>query len=123
MRRRPVIIAGALLAMTFAVGGLAGMAFEEAFGIDWFEFLDVDPEPGRAILADLRLNDAQKATIEDIFERQEDELEAYWEGRLPELRTIVYKTDAEIRAVLNDNQRVLFDQRIKAREGKAGSNN
>ena len=121
MKRRPAAIAGVMLAVTFAVGGLTGMAFEEALGIDWFEFLDRNASPDRAMLADLGLTASQKATIGDIFARQENHLAAYWEGRLPEIRTIVARTDEEIREVLTAEQRVLFDQRLRARERKVKS--
>lgn len=115
MKRQAKFTATILLALTFSLGGLAGMAFEEGLGLDWFEFLDADPAPGQAILADLHLSESQKLEIENIFEQQEDDLEDYWEGRLPELKTIVEKADNQIRTVLTPQQRVIFDERIKHR--------
>ena len=42
MRRRGQLAAALLLLLTFSVGALSGMAAEEAFGLDWFDFLDED---------------------------------------------------------------------------------
>ena len=40
MRPRARAVGVLLLAASFAVGSLAGMAAEEALGLDWFDFLD-----------------------------------------------------------------------------------
>ena len=45
---RTRLVAGGMIAIAFAVGGLAGMAVEESLGLDWFDFLDED-EVDRAL--------------------------------------------------------------------------
>lgn len=119
MTRRPGTVAALLLALTFAVGALAGMALEEALGIDWFEFLDEDEnDAGNGLLAGLNLTDAQRARAEQILEREEDRLEDYWEGRLPEIQELLRQTYAEIRAILDADQHLLFDQRVRELDGR-----
>jgi len=114
MTRRPRVVAAALLLLTFLVGGLAGMATEEALGIDWFDFLDADSRSEeRGMLADLGLSDAQRASVDEILERRAARLEAYWESRLPEMRTLVAESYDQIRAVLDEPPRDRFDARIR----------
>ena len=111
--RRNRAIAAALLALVFAVGGLAGMAVEEALGIDWFEFLDEDGRRGEGLLDDLGLTSEQKATAKQLLERQEDSLEAYWEARLPEINGILAGSYAEVRKLLTPEQQTKFDRRVR----------
>lgn len=119
MRRGPKIVAASLLALSFLVGGLVGMALEEALGIDWFEFLDEDyDEEGDRLLAGLDLTRDQRARAEVILERQEDRLEGYWESRLPEIQRIMDEGYAEIRGILTPDQQGEFDQRVRALEGR-----
>ncbi len=74
--RQPKLVAALLLALTFAVGGLAGMALEEALGIDWFEFLDEDHDESEdQLLVGLNLTRDQRNQAERILEREEDRLE------------------------------------------------
>ena len=115
MNRRPRLAAGALLLLTFIVGGLAGMALEEAAGLDWFDFLDEDNQPTAGqILAGLDLTPDQRSRIGEILEEQDERLEVYWRGRIPEMRTIVATSFEEIREVLSPAQRETFDERIRA---------
>lgn len=119
MKARGKLVAGTLLLLMFAVGALAGMAAEEAFGIDWFEFLDEDRDGGaHHLLAGLDLSKAQRERAERILDRQEDQLEHYWETRLPEIRGILDQSYAEIRADLTPEQQRLFDRRIRALDGR-----
>lgn len=116
MSPRPRIVASLLLLLAFAVGGMAGMALEEALGLDWFDFLDEDnaPEQGQ-LLAGLGLSAEQQERIAAILETQEDRLEEFWESRLPEMRPIVAESYDRIRAVLTPEQRQQFDARVNAR--------
>ena len=111
------LIAALMLALTFAVGGLAGMALEEALGIDWFEFLDED-DAGGGLLAGLDLTRDQRARAENILEREEDRLEDYWESRLPEIQQMLRETYAEIRATLTHEQQAVFDRRVRELDGR-----
>ena len=113
MNGRARAVAATLLLVTFAVGGLSGMALEEALGIDWFEFLDEDTDEAEDhLLVGLDLDRSQRARAEEILERQEDRLEEYWEGRVPEIQGILQQSYGEIRALLTPEQQVLFDEMI-----------
>jgi Spy/CpxP family protein refolding chaperone len=108
-----------LLAATFLVGGLAGMAAEEALGLDWFDFLDEDAQPGEdRLFAGMGLTDAQEERIGEILERREDRLEAYWEGRLPDIQRIMGASYDEMRQVLAPEQRADFDRRVGELRGR-----
>lgn len=114
MRGRARAVAALLLAATFAVGGLAGMAVEEAMGLDWFDFLDEDagPSEGR-LFAGMALTRDQERRIDEILERRDDRLEAYWESRLPDIRRIMDDSYGEMRAALAPEQRPAFDRRVR----------
>jgi Spy/CpxP family protein refolding chaperone len=104
-----------MLLLTFAVGGMAGMALEEALGLDWFDFLDEDTRPAEGrLLSGLELSASQQARIEEILDAQEDRLEEFWESRVPEMRPIVIESYDRIRGVLTPGQRELFDGRVRA---------
>ncbi len=112
MKTRTRVVAGLLIGVSFAVGGLAGMAIEESLGLDWFDFLDED-EPEDNILAGLDLSAEQERQAEEILDRQEDRLEDYWEGRLPELRAILLESNAELREILTPEQQHIFDRSVR----------
>ena len=119
MNRRARIVAGLLLALTFVIGGLTGMALEEALGIDWFEFLDEDhPASDDRLLAGLELSGEQRERVDEILERQEDRLEEYWESRLPEIQGILQQSYAEVRVLLTPEQQAVFDQRVRELDGR-----
>ena len=122
MNRRPRLIAALLLVLVFGIGSLAGMALEEALGIDWFEFLDEDTdEADDQLLVDLDLTRDQRARAEVILEREEDRLEDYWETRLPEIQSILHQTYAEIRAILTADQQTVFDRKVRNLGGRVPS--
>jgi len=109
-----------MLSLTFAVGALSGMALEESAGLDWFDFLDDDESSvsDLRLMAGIDLSAQQRATVDRILERQEDELEDYWEQRMPDLKGILGKSYAEIRVLLTPAQQTVFDQRVRALDGK-----
>ena len=112
-------IAALLLLTVFSVGALSGMALEEALGIDWFEFLDEDTDEAEdSLLVGLELSREQRARAEEILERQEDRLEAYWESRIPEIEGILHRSYAEIRAILTPAQQAAFDRRVRELGGR-----
>ena len=114
MKPRARLVAALLLGLTFGIGALAGMALEEALGIDWFEFLDEDyDEAEDRLLAGLDLTREQRSRAEDILEGQEDRLEDYWRSRLPEIDEILRDSYADIRAILTTDQQRLFDARVR----------
>lgn len=111
-------VAVLLLLVTFGVGALAGMAVEEAAGIDWFDFLDRDEQEDVRLLDGLSVTADQRAAIERILERQDDSLEEYWEARMPEIQGILAGSYNEIRALLSPAQRERFDQRVQDLDGR-----
>lgn len=114
MRQRARAVGILLLAATFTVGGLGGMALEEALGLDWFDFLDEDAQPAEEqLLAGLSLTGAQKERIDDILDRREDRLEDYWERQLPDIQSIMTESYGEMRQVLTPEQRPAFDRRVR----------
>ncbi|HYH82872.1 MAG TPA: hypothetical protein VEX86_23970 [Longimicrobium sp.] len=113
MSRRTRSVAALLLGLAFAVGGVAGMAAEEALGLDWFDFLDEDAPPEPRLFAGMRLTAEQEGRIDEILERRDDRLEAYWEARLPEIGAIMAGSYGEIRAVLTPEQAQAFDRRVR----------
>ena len=119
MKRGARLVAMLLLGVTFVVGGLTGMALEESLGLDWFDFLDEDRLADRsALLGGIPLSDSQQALVDQILERREDRLEAYWESRLPEIESIVEQSYTEIRATLSPEQQSVFDQRVRELRGR-----
>ena len=119
MKRRASLVAGALLLLTFSVGGLTGMVLEEALGLDWFDFLDEDREESSERLLDgLELTAQQESQAKRLLDRQEDSLEAYWEQRLPEINRMVAQSYAEIRLLLTPTQQSAFDKRLRSLGGR-----
>jgi hypothetical protein len=119
--KRATQVAILLLSLSFTVGALAGMAVEEATGIDWFEFLDKandDDDSSSELTAGLNLSSEQHTQVDRIVERQEDELEDYWKGRMPEIQGILSKTYAEIRSLLTAQQQQVFDRRVRELDGR-----
>jgi len=113
------MVAALLLGASFAVGGMAGMAAEEALGLDWFDFLDEDATPrDERLFTGMELSGDQRRRIEGIRERREDRLEAYWESRLPDIQRIMGDSYAEMRGVLTAEQRPAFDQRVRETRGR-----
>ena len=114
MRNRARAVGILLLAATFSVGALSGMAVEEAMGLDWFDFLDEDASPSEdRLFAGMELTAAQRAQIEQIRERREDRLEAYWESRVPDIQRVVDQSYGEMRAVLPAERHAEFDRRVR----------
>ena len=116
--RRAGGVAVLMLLVTFGTGALAGMAIEEATGIDWFDFLDRDEQEDVRLLAGLGLSGDQRRDVERILDRQEDQLEEYWETRMPEIRGILDASYGEIRALLTPDQQAQFDTRIRGLDGR-----
>lgn len=122
MRSGARAVGALLLAGAFAVGGLSGMAVEEAMGLDWFDFLDEDARPSEdRLFAGMALTGEQRRSIERIRERREDRLEAYWGSRVPEIERIVAQSYGEMRAVLPPERQAEFDRRVRELRARAPS--
>lgn len=122
MKHRARTVGALLLAASFAVGGLAGMAAEEALGLDWFDFLDEDATPAdEPLFAGIALTGAQRRSIEAIRTRREERLEDYWESRLPDIQRIMDDSYGEMRRVLTPQQQPAFDARVRALRGRVSA--
>lgn len=121
MRRRGQLVAGLILLVTFSVGALAGMAAEEGFGLDWFDFFEVTGDRSDRVLAGLKLSPDQLTRAEAILEHQEDRLEDYWEERLPEIRRLLDESYAKIRPLLTPAQQTVFDDHVRHLDGRIPS--
>ncbi len=114
MRNRARAVGILLLAATFSVGALGGMAVEEAMGLDWFDFLDEDASPSEdRLFAGMGLTAEQRRRIEAIRDGREDRLEGYWESRVPDIQRIVDQSYGEMRAVLPPERHAEFDRRVR----------
>jgi Spy/CpxP family protein refolding chaperone len=120
VRNRARAVGILLLAATFSVGALGGMAVEEAMGLDWFDFLDEDAAPSEdRLFAGMELTEAQRSRIDRIRDQREDRLEAYWESRLPDIQRIVDQSYGEMRAVLPAERHAEFDRRVRELRARA----
>ena len=75
-------------------------------------------QAGNRLLAGLDLSSEQRDRAEEILQRQEDRLEAYWESRIPEIEGILHRSYAEIRAILTPAQQAAFDRRVRELGGR-----
>ena len=119
-RRNAVLI---LLAV-FLVGGAAGVMMEDVVeDIDWPSFHagregdgpdrsndPMDDDAEEEFLERLGISRAQRDAVDRLLDRREDRLEAYWEGRLPEIEALIDSTRAEIRSLLTPAQREAYDR-------------
>jgi Spy/CpxP family protein refolding chaperone len=112
-----------LLGATFAVGTLAGVAVsqirEPAPQQTDAGCRDDDRDhERRSPFDDLGLSAEQRTRIDAILERRRAEMDAFWEEQKPRMEQIADSTRAEIRAVLNDEQRAELDRRRAARRAE-----
>lgn len=118
----------ALLAVTFAVGGLVGIAVERTL-------LQREPEPvtapgpgpgwpdGRVLppmFRELGLTPQQIAEIRGIMERRKPATDSLLDELLPRLRAMTDSTRAEVRGVLTTEQAALWDSLMAGRRHRGG---
>ena len=116
--------AGALLlAATFAVGALGGLAFGE-FGqndaVADAREPDCDDHDGRrgSYLDRLELTPEQQQRIDAILQARKEQMDAFWAENGQRMEQIVDSARAELRNVLTAEQR---EQLRSAPEGRAGA--
>jgi hypothetical protein len=126
-RRTAVLV---LLAV-FLVGGAAGWVLEElADDLDWPSFLTdrdqndapdtddlLDDDAEEAFLEGLGLSRDQLEAADRLLDQREDQLEAYWHGRLPEIEALVDSTRQQIRNLLTPDQRAAYDRWVRDQRG------
>ena len=122
-RRTAVLV---LLAV-FLVGGAAGWVLEELVDdLDWPSFLadgdrrdapdtddPLDDDAEEEFLEGLGLSGEQLEAVDRLLDQREDDLEAYWHGRLPEIEALVDSTRQQIREVLTPDQRAAYDRWVQ----------
>ena len=113
-RRRAVIA----LLLVFATGLAGGALLEDIVDeIDRPLFAaddhDDDDFSEERLLRNLDLTGEQRSRVERAFAAREDRLEAYWEGRLPELESMIDSSREDIRAILTPDQRAVYDSQLR----------
>jgi len=124
------LLGGAVLVLTFGVGGLAGAAVERV--LDTREpdrLVSVDPaaETGtidcdryrqrrRGPYGSLGLSDEQAASIDAVFESQRSRMDQFWADAGPRMNAILDETRADVREILTEEQRTQYDSNRAARQ-------
>jgi Spy/CpxP family protein refolding chaperone len=112
-----------LLLVTFAVGALAGVAFErvraarrtpESPGAEARRMPPWRPGMLPGMFEQLDLTQEQRARILDIMERSRPRTETMMQEMLPRLRAVTDSVRAEIRAVLTPEQGAKLDRLERA---------
>lgn len=108
-----------ILLVVFAIGALAGAAFERAGGRRPGPGQGPPPERMRGLPPDLRerldLQPEQARRIEQLLDRNRARTDAVLDQYLPQLRALTDSLRAEVRAELTPAQREIFDRLEKER--------
>lgn len=114
-----------MLAITFAVGGLAGAALTRVVEAQQAEARPVaGSEDGAcetkktSILDQLGLSAEQRSRIDEILAERRIQTEAFWDSAGPTLQGIMAETRQEVRAVLDTSQRAEYDRIREERRAK-----
>lgn len=116
--------AGALLlAVAFAAGVLAGIAFTRLTGGDAVAQAavaeDAQRERGRESIFDgLGLTPEQQQHVDAILQARRKQMDAFWKEYGPRMEQIVDSARAEIRNVLTEEQRAELDRRRAERKAR-----
>jgi Spy/CpxP family protein refolding chaperone len=117
--------AGALLlAATFAVGALGGLAFgdfgENDQAVADAREPDCDDHDGRrgSYLDRLELTAEQQQRIDVILQERKEQMDAFWAENGPRMEQIVDSARAEIRNVLTADQRAQVDRMREERRAR-----
>lgn len=70
----------------------------------------IDGGDEEEFLERLDLSRAQKDAVARLLEDRDDQLEAYWEGRLPEIEALIDANRAAIRGLLTPDHRAAYDR-------------
>ena len=116
---RTRLLGMALLAATFAAGGLAGAAFERvAFARPAEDAAarevrcEGEGKKKGLIVDQVNPTPEQRARIDAIMERRRVQMDAFWDGEGQRLRAIVDSTRAEVRQVLTPEQAAEYDRLV-----------
>lgn len=111
---RTRLIGLAMLAVAFAVGGVAGAAFTRVLEAQQTQAAaGGGAECGEqrvSILDQLELTPEQRARVDVILAHRRDQTEVFWDSAGPQLEAIMDATRAEIRAILTPEQRAAYDR-------------
>jgi Spy/CpxP family protein refolding chaperone len=111
----------ALLAVTFAVGMLAGTAFGRVLSAREPDAAAAECEAKRGphhLFDELDLTAAQRTRIDGIMARRRERTDSLWQTDGTRIRAAVDSTRAEIRAVLTPTQAVEYDRLRAEHEAK-----
>lgn len=136
--RRPRLIGIVLLVATFVAGAFSGAALERRAGAKAHQAepqAKAQPaERGRgggrphdhsSLIDQIDLTAEQRARIDSILQIGREKLDAFWKETGPGYRALVDSTRAQVRAVMNPEQRARYDElraarRARYRNGEAG---
>lgn len=118
---RARLLGGAVLALSFVAGGLAGAALEKTvFANDSVVSDSEDKMPCRRPETaedrrlrpwrDLALTAEQKASILAILDRRSAQAEAFWQDHRPEWDSTVARTRSDIRAIMTPGQLAEYER-------------
>lgn len=132
---RPRLVGIALLMATFVAGMFSGAALERRAGAR-----APQPEPQakaqpaervhgggrghthRTILDQIDLTPEQRARIDSILQIGRQRMDAFWKETGPGYRALVDSTRAQVRAIMNPEQRARYDElRAAARRARTGN--
>jgi len=69
----------------------------------------------------LGLSRAQKDAVERLLEDRDDQLAAYWEGKLPEIEALIDANRAAIRGLLTPDHRAAYDRWVVRQREESSS--
>lgn len=112
-----------LLAVVFAAGALAGIAFTRIGGTDAAAQAAVREQGARersheSIFDGLGLTADQQQHVDAILQARREQMDAFWKEYGPRMEQIVDSARAEIRNVLTDEQRAELDRRRAERKAR-----
>jgi hypothetical protein len=104
-----------LLAVTFAAGMTAGVAYERSQGSRHNSVATEAHEVMHHLARELDLDSSQQKAIAEIFARRQTELNSSWRAVEPHVRTTLDSTQQEIAGVLRPDQLAKY-QKMRATE-------
>jgi hypothetical protein len=122
MAKRARLTGMLILAVVFAVGGLAGAVTMRVVEADEPPLRVRPQKPQPNLLEQLQLTAEQRVHAEEILERRRAEMEEFWDVHRPTLRAIADSARAELRAVLTPEQRDLEERIMAQRQQHFGRN-
>jgi hypothetical protein len=128
-RPSPRLVSLALLGLVLVTGFLMGMAWQNSDGVQAAEAptetAEPAPERPSRVIDQVGLAEQQRADVDRIIEHYRVEMKAldeeFREAYRPRRGELIRATRDSIKAVLDPNQRMLYDSLLEARYGSGRS--